>query len=71
MTPSIQYAFNVGTSSLAASFEDGADSVAFTLDFTYLIDYRFGLTYVDFLGSAEDNSLADRDYMGVSFTYMF
>jgi len=71
MTPSIQYAFNSGTSSLAASFEDGADSVAFTVDFTYLIDYRFGLTYVDFLGSADDNSLADRDYMGVSFTYMF
>jgi hypothetical protein len=72
MTPSINYEFNPdGTSSLAASFEEDADSMSLGVDFTYLIDYRFGVEYVTFLGGADDNAKEDRDYLGVSFTYMF
>jgi hypothetical protein len=72
MTASLSYGFNPnGTSSLAASFAEDADDIAYGLDFTYLIDYQFGVQYVQFLGDAEDNEKADRDYMAFTFKYTF
>jgi hypothetical protein len=72
MTASLSYGFNPnGTSSLSASFEEDANEIAYGLDFIYLIDYQFGIQYVDFLGDAEDNSMSDRDYLAVHFKYTF
>jgi hypothetical protein len=72
MTASLSYGFNPnGTSSLAASFAEDADDIVYGLDFTYLIDYMFGVQYVDYLGDPEDNEKADRDYLAVTFKYTF
>ena len=60
-----------GVSPVVGTFSEDANSLAIGLDFTYLNDWRFGVSYVDFMGDAEDNSKTDRDYVSAYLKYTF
>lgn len=68
----VSYKFNPeGTSALAGTFVENADSLSMGLDFTYKTMYQFGVKYSAFIGSSSDNTRKDRDYVGMYVKYTF
>jgi hypothetical protein len=68
----ITYKFNGdSTASFQGSFDEKNDSVSIGFDFTYLQVYQAGVAYTNFLNDAEDNPLADRDFVSVNLKYTF
>ncbi len=60
-----------GNSSVAGTFTEGKDKLGITARFTYLSDYQLELGYVNFLGSSDENSQADRDFVSLAFKTAF
>ena len=60
-----------GTSSVAGTFTEYADSLSAGFDFTYSQVYQFGISYTAFIGSSSDNAKTDRDFVGFNFKYTF
>jgi len=68
----VTYQFNPdGISSVPGTFAEKNDSVSLGLDFTYLQVYEVGVAYTNYLNDAEDNPLADRDFVSVNLKYTF
>ncbi len=68
----ITYKFNGdGTASFKGSFDEKDDSASIGLNFTYLQVYQVGVAYTNFLNDAEDNPLADRDFVSLNIKYTF
>ncbi|MDX9787785.1 MAG: DUF1302 family protein [Desulfobacterales bacterium] len=60
-----------GKSSLAGTFTERQHELAIGFDFTYNLDMKFGFSYTEFLGDAEDYAKADRDYFAAYVKYTF
>jgi len=71
MKTTFSYKFNPNGTAVNAAFTENKDSLGVAFDFTYKQDYKFGVNYVAFIGSASDNNLTDRDYIGFNFKYSF
>jgi hypothetical protein len=72
ISPYLKYEYNPnGTSVMAGSFEEDADEVTVGTAFTYHSDFIVDLSYTDYLGDAESNSLSDRDLLSLTANYTF
>ena len=60
-----------GDSSVLSTFTEDANSMSVGFNFTFLQRYEFDVTYVNFLGDAEDNYYADRDYVSAVMRFAF
>lgn len=60
-----------GDSAILASFDKGKDVVSIGAEFTYLNNFKTDIKYTTFLGSADEDPQADRDYISISAKYSF
>lgn len=60
----------MGTSVVAGTFTEGADSLSLGVDFTYAVNYRLSLKYVDYFNTVR-NSSSDRDHFLTTFKFSF
>ncbi|MCO4756930.1 MAG: DUF1302 domain-containing protein [Oceanospirillaceae bacterium] len=60
-----------GDSAVLASFDKGKDVVSVGAEFTYLDNFTTEIKYTAFLGDADEDPQADRDYISISAKYSF
>jgi hypothetical protein len=68
----ITYRFNPkGTSPVAGTFSEKADSLGIKFEFTYVQRFVVAAGYNNFLGDAKENNKMDRDNVALTMTYTF
>ncbi|MDX9786130.1 MAG: DUF1302 family protein [Desulfobacterales bacterium] len=60
-----------GMSALTGTWTEDQNEIAVGFDFTFDLDLKFGVSYTEFLGDAEDYAKADRDYVAAYVKYTF
>ena len=60
-----------GDTSVLATFDKGKDVVSIGAEFTYLDNFTTDIKYTTFLGDADEDPQADRDYISISAKYSF
>ncbi|NPA25349.1 MAG: DUF1302 domain-containing protein, partial [Deltaproteobacteria bacterium] len=60
-----------GTSPILGTFDEKADSIGISFDFTYDSVYKVSLGYVNFLHDPNKNPKSDRDYVSLNLKYTF
>ncbi len=63
--------FPKGTSPILGTFDEKADSIGVSFDFTYSSVYKVSLGYVNFLHDPKKNPKSDRDYVSLNVKYTF
>jgi len=63
--------FPKGTSPILGTFDEKADSVGISFDFTYRSAYKVSLGYVNFLHDPNKNPKSDRDFVSLNLKYTF
>ncbi len=69
--PLVYEIYPSGDSSVLGTFSEDANKFGIGFNFEYRGVYEFGVGYTAFLNDAEDNPLADRDYISLNFKYTF
>ncbi|WP_354667731.1 DUF1302 domain-containing protein [Amphritea atlantica] len=60
-----------GDSAVLATFDKGKDVVSVGAEFTYLNNFKTDIKYTSYLGSADEDPQADRDFVSISAKYSF